>query len=203
MRIPQADEVADRRQQNSSSCSAVEMRLYATQQNMNKPVEEHRRCWRLEYADGAQFHMDVTPGLPNVPSSYAPCSSRAGSTRSFADTAIAITDIDHPRYRVLSADWPRSNPRGYLKWFLSRMAGHLRTAQAGADPQGRARRHRADSRLRSQHAAAVRHHDPEASPRHHVRRAIRRTSDLDHPDHARGACLQRRGKDHRMRCSRS
>jgi len=35
---------------------------------------------------------------------------------SLADTAIAITDIDHPFYKVVSHDWPRSNPRGYLKW---------------------------------------------------------------------------------------
>ena len=32
---------------------------------MTKPVREGRRCWILEYADGAQFHMDVLPALPN------------------------------------------------------------------------------------------------------------------------------------------
>ena len=53
-------------QQNVKTLLGNEMKLYARRQNMNKPAEEHRRCWRLEYADGAQFHMDVTPGLLNA-----------------------------------------------------------------------------------------------------------------------------------------
>lgn len=97
-----------------------EMKLYARARNMDKPVEEHRRCWRLEYAEDAQFHMDVTPGLLNAAEQRALLLSRGLDAR-FADTAIAITDIDHHAYRIISADWPRSNPRGYLKWFLSRM----------------------------------------------------------------------------------
>jgi hypothetical protein len=45
-----------------------------------------------------------------------------GLDLSLADTAIAITGIDHPFFEILSPTWPRSNPRGYLKWFYSRMA---------------------------------------------------------------------------------
>jgi len=107
-------------QQQLKHLLGVEVELYARAQNMNKPVEEHRRCWRLEYADGAQFHMDVTPGILNAAEQRALLVSR-GLNATFADTAIAITDIDHPAYRTLSSDWPRSNPRGYLKWFHSRM----------------------------------------------------------------------------------
>jgi hypothetical protein len=107
-------------QQNLKKLLGDEMKLYAKRQNMNKSPEEHRRCWRLEYADGAQFHMDVTPGLLNAAEQRTLLLSRGLDAR-FADTAIAITDIDHHAYRILSADWPRSNPRGYLKWFLSRM----------------------------------------------------------------------------------
>jgi hypothetical protein len=107
-------------QQNLKKLLGDEMVVYAREHNMNKPVVEHRRCWRLEYADGAQFHMDVTPGLLNAAEQRALLLSRGLDAR-FADTAIAITDIDHHTYRILSADWPRSNPRGYLKWFLSRM----------------------------------------------------------------------------------
>ncbi|MGJ4923683.1 nucleotidyltransferase domain-containing protein [Bradyrhizobium sp. HKCCYLRH2015] len=99
----------------------VEMRLYAIYRRMNKPVVEHRRCWRLEYADGAQFHMDVTPGLLNGLEQLVLLKAR-GLDLSLADSAIAITDIDHPFYAILSPTWPRSNPRGYLKWFHSRMA---------------------------------------------------------------------------------
>ncbi|MGY3361896.1 hypothetical protein ACVWZK_008559 [Bradyrhizobium sp. GM0.4] len=107
-------------QQNVKNMLGDEMKLYARAQNMNKPAEEHRRCWRLDYADGAQFHMDVTPGLLNAAEQRALLLAHRLDA-SFADTAIAITDIDHHAYRIVSADWPRSNPRGYLKWFLSRM----------------------------------------------------------------------------------
>ena len=27
-------------------------------------LEEKKRCWRIEYADEAQFHMDITPAKP-------------------------------------------------------------------------------------------------------------------------------------------
>lgn len=38
-----------------------EIKAYRSAQNMVKPVREGRRCWVLEYADGAQFHLDVVP----------------------------------------------------------------------------------------------------------------------------------------------
>jgi hypothetical protein len=107
-------------QQQLKHLLGAEMELYARAQNMNKPVEEHRRCWRLEYAEGAQFHMDVTPGLLNAAEQRVLLLAR-GLDASFADTAIAITDIDHHSYRIVSNDWQRSNPRGYVKWFRSRM----------------------------------------------------------------------------------
>ncbi|SNT02361.1 hypothetical protein SAMN05216374_2346 [Tardiphaga sp. OK246] len=111
---------ADVTQQQVKHLLGTEMKLYARAQSMINPVEEHRRCWRLEYADGAQFHMDVTPGILNAAEQRALLLSRGFDAR-FADTAIAITDIDHPHYAFLSSEWPRSNPRGYLKWFHSRM----------------------------------------------------------------------------------
>lgn len=39
----------------------------------------------------------------------------------WAALAIAITDEKHPAYKITHTDWPHSNPRGYLKWFRSRM----------------------------------------------------------------------------------
>jgi len=97
-----------------------EIRSYAASQNMKNPVEEGRRCWTLVYADGAQFHMDVTPGIPNAAEQRSRLAIR-GFDEAFAGTAIAITDVDHPTYRIVSQDWPRSNPRGYLNWFRSCM----------------------------------------------------------------------------------
>ncbi|EHR03044.1 nucleotidyltransferase domain-containing protein [Bradyrhizobium sp. WSM471] len=98
-----------------------EIRSYAASQSMKNPVEERRRCWTLVYADGAQFHMDVTPGIPNAADQRSRL-ERIGLDAAFAGTAIAITDVDHPTYRMISQDWPRSNPRGYLDWFRSCMA---------------------------------------------------------------------------------
>lgn len=107
-------------QQDLKTLLGNEMAAYAREHNMNKPVVPHRRCWRLEYADGAQFHMDVTPGLLNGAEQRILLKAHGLDDR-FANTSIAITDIDHPAYRILSPDWPRSNPRGYLKWFVGRM----------------------------------------------------------------------------------
>lgn len=30
-----------------------------------KMLEPKNRCWRLDYADGSRFHMDITPAMPN------------------------------------------------------------------------------------------------------------------------------------------
>lgn len=97
-----------------------EIKLYAASQNMTKPVVERRRCWMLVYADGAQFHMDVTPGVLLTKQEIELLEAR-GLEQRVAETAIGITDIEHYAYRAISNDWQRSNPRGYLKWFRSRM----------------------------------------------------------------------------------
>lgn len=125
----------DKTQAQLKAVLEVEMRLYARRHSMNKPLEEHRRCWRQPYADEAQFHIDVTPAVPNGMELTAALKAR-GLDTSLASTAVSITDIRHPHYHVPSTDWQRSNPRGYLKWFLNRMAAvyekrKLRLAQKG------------------------------------------------------------------------
>ncbi|MHC2791218.1 hypothetical protein ACVINZ_000230 [Mesorhizobium jarvisii] len=107
-------------QANLKHLLEIEMRLYARSKNMIKPLEEHRRCWRQAYADEAQFHIDVTPGIPSGGELTQLLKTRGFDT-SFAETAISITDNRHPHYHILAPDWQRSNPRGYLKWFLTRM----------------------------------------------------------------------------------
>jgi hypothetical protein len=99
----------------------VEMRAYARGHSMNKPLEEHRRCWRQRYADEAQFHIDVTPSVLNGAELAAMLRARSLDT-SLASTGISITDNEHDFYEIISNDWQRSNPRGFLKWFLLRMA---------------------------------------------------------------------------------
>lgn len=102
-----------------------EIKAYHSSKGMTKPVGEGRRCWILDYADGAQFHMDIVPALPNGAEQRLLLEVAHLDAR-WADSAIAITDREIPTYKVMTADWPRSNPKGYADWFKSRMAVVLR-----------------------------------------------------------------------------
>ena len=97
-----------------------EIKAYRKAQNMMKPVREGRRCWVLDYADGAQFHMDVVPSVPNADRQRLLLEAR-GLDLKWSETAMAITDIGSPVYDELSDDWQRSNPKGYAEWFRQRM----------------------------------------------------------------------------------
>jgi len=98
----------------------VEIKAYAAANNMTKPVVPGRRCWTLRYADGAQFHMDIVPAVPNAEGQKALLDSR-GMSSLWTSTAIAITDETDANYYALSDDWPRSNPKGYGNWFRSKV----------------------------------------------------------------------------------
>lgn len=98
----------------------TEIEAYRKANSMIRPLEERRRCWALNYADGAQFHMDIVPAVPDGKGLRLLLESRNLDAR-WSDTAIAITDNEHPQYIYISSDWPHSNPKGYLKWFKSRM----------------------------------------------------------------------------------
>lgn len=81
--------------------------------------DEGRRCWTLNYADGAQFHMDILPSIPDE--DFVLLMKSRGVSSNLADLGIAITDITSPTYEIQSPEWPKSNPRGYSEWFRSRM----------------------------------------------------------------------------------
>ena len=97
-----------------------EIKLYRQNRNLTNEVQEGRRCWTLEYADGAQFHMDIVPSLLNGKSQRLLLESH-GMDAQWSDTAIAITDNEVPNYYDITDEWPRSNPKGFAKWFISRM----------------------------------------------------------------------------------
>ena len=108
-------------------CVGVEIKAYAKRYNMSAP-EDGRRCWTLVYADGAQFHMDILPSLPDAEKRHylmeaGPALARLGAT------ALAITDKKHPHFRQPAGEWPRSNPKGYALWFRDRM-GRVFTKRA-------------------------------------------------------------------------
>lgn len=98
-----------------------EIESYRQANSMHKPLNERRRCWTLSYADEAQFHMDIVPALPNG-AGVRLLLEQKGLDAQCAGTAISITDNETGNYAVVTDDWPRSNPKGYLQWFRSRMS---------------------------------------------------------------------------------
>lgn len=103
----------------------VEIKAYAKRHGMSKP-DDCRRCWTLVYADGAQFHMDVLPAVPDTEKrrylrKAGPVLARLGAT------ALAITDKEHPDFQRTAGDWPRSNPKGFALWFRDRMGQAFHT----------------------------------------------------------------------------
>ncbi|MEO5322838.1 nucleotidyltransferase [Mesorhizobium sp. CC13] len=109
-----------------------EVALYAKAHGMAKP-DERRRCWTLNYAAGAQFHMDIVPALPDA-QRYKTKLLEHGYRSLAYDTAltgqaIAITDNTLPHYNQQTEDWPQSNPLGYAAWFRSRMRVRLTEAK--------------------------------------------------------------------------
>jgi len=69
--------------------------------------EEGRRCWTLNYAN--KFHMDILPAINDLDFQLK---------GDLYEDAILITD----KKKVDQGDlkWPKSNPKGYAKWFFSR-----------------------------------------------------------------------------------
>ncbi|MBI1375136.1 MAG: nucleotidyltransferase [Phycisphaera sp.] len=93
-----------------------EVRDYVAANGINEPVEEKKRCWRIDYADTVQFHMDILPAIPQDDQFRTVLAARAVSGDQ-AELSIAITDTTHPNYQVVTTDWPPSNPKGFALWF--------------------------------------------------------------------------------------
>lgn len=96
-----------------------ELKLYALRHNMEAP-SSWDRCWTLNYADGAQFHMDVLPSVQDGQNQRRLRLEEA-LTLDYVDQSISITDKNHINYPFIDNEWPASNPNGYAKWFYGRM----------------------------------------------------------------------------------
>lgn len=96
-----------------------ELQMYAHGYGL-EPPSPWRRCWTLNYADDAQFHMDV---LPCVPDGQRQRRVRAAAALSMdhVEKSVSITDKEHENYGFLTEEWPVSNPNGYADWFYARM----------------------------------------------------------------------------------
>jgi hypothetical protein len=108
------------RQKRLKEAVGQEILTYTQANNMKSRPEEGRRCWTLNYADGAQFHLDILPALPDG-NSFRLLLESKGLSNDWSGLAIAITDNTLPNYDLLDPNWPQSNPRGYAEWFRERM----------------------------------------------------------------------------------
>lgn len=98
-----------------------EIMEYVKANNFNKPAKEGKRCWTLEYAESAKFHMDVLPAIPDSDAMRATLESYGVTEEDVSESAIAITDNTLPNYAYVNPNWPVSNPQGYAEWFRKRM----------------------------------------------------------------------------------
>lgn len=97
-----------------------EIQGYATANAMKEPASEHRRCWRLDYADDVSFHMDILPCIPDDDSGRRTILAAKVPT-DLVSLSVAITDKKHHSYPVISDEWLSSNPAGFARWFEGRM----------------------------------------------------------------------------------
>lgn len=68
---------------------------------------EGHRCWTLNYAN--EFHMDILPAIAD---------EVLRAEGGLSADALLITDTQ--KIENKDPEWPKSNPRGYAKWFQSR-----------------------------------------------------------------------------------
>lgn len=115
---------------------------YRKARSIQHQLEEKHRCWRLQYADDLNFHMDVVPSIPQDDRSRGLLKEamvrgglQAGLSETVSAHAGAITDDRSPSYAAVSPDWRISNSEGYALWFESR----IRLAQPILEKRAKAR----------------------------------------------------------------
>ncbi len=106
-----------------------ELELYRKARGIKEELSEKKRCWRMEYADGLSFHMDIVPCIPESEGGRDILKQRMIENSSFDDVlakrvselAVSITDNTDTEYSLKTDNWRISNPEGYARWFESRM----------------------------------------------------------------------------------
>lgn len=105
-----------------------DMEDYRLARRIESALKEKPRCWRLQYADELNFHMDGVPSIPTDGLLRQPiieAMMRSGTAealaREVAEYAGSITDNRQDNYEIISPDWRISNSEGYALWFESRM----------------------------------------------------------------------------------
>lgn len=85
--------------------------------SMLKDLDGGRRCWTIDYAESTKLHLDILPVIPDNNSRIFLESSGVNH----GNTAVNLTDKENRYYKILSDDWVKSNPKGYLAWFKEQM----------------------------------------------------------------------------------
>ena len=117
----------DLTQKELKTIFGMEVRAYAEAHGILQPITEHKRCWRLQYSDEVNFHLDTLPCIPEEATVIEHLVS-LGVDPELAGRAVAITDIRDPNYDRVTSSWPSSNPRGFAKSFEKKAAlGRSRT----------------------------------------------------------------------------
>ncbi|HGH1673844.1 TPA: nucleotidyltransferase [Bacillus cereus] len=106
-----------------------ELELYRKRVGIEKPLDEKRRCWRLEYKDEVGFHLDIVPCIPLENERKEIYGTRLLEAYGYEQTlnqdvahfAVNITDTENEDYSVITDQWNISNPQGYVRWFQNRM----------------------------------------------------------------------------------
>ncbi len=106
-----------------------ELELYRNARGIKEKLAEKKRCWRLEYADGLSFHMDIVPCVPESDTGRGLLKKRMVENSKFDENlaqnvsqlAVSITDNTDSTYAVVNENWRISNPEGYARWFETRM----------------------------------------------------------------------------------
>ncbi len=107
----------------------AELELYRKARGIKEELSEKKRCWRLVYAEGLSFHMDIVPCIPETASGRNALKMRMVENSLFdnalaenvSELAVLITDNTDPEYSAMTDNWRISNPEGYARWFETRI----------------------------------------------------------------------------------
>ena len=93
-------EISVGQQVSASTIKSMIGKILRESARYSSMLEEKKRCWRIEYADEAQFHIDITPARPAL----------------FQPLGIDVTNKDTQGVYTFRP----SNPKGYEAWFVQR-----------------------------------------------------------------------------------
>lgn len=98
------------------------LKEHNTYNSMLDPKDGGRRCWTLKYADSRNFHIDILPAIPDesIQFDYSTYKNNIDKQK------ILITDNTNANYEIISRDWNKSNPQGYVVWFQHEMEEKVR-----------------------------------------------------------------------------